>query len=115
MRRDRDALHDILDSARLIERYTAGLDREAFDRDVATQDAVIRRFEIIGEATKRLSPELRGRHQGVPWRAMASMRDRVIHGYDTVDLEMVWKTVKEDLPPLRQKMETILSEEDTGA
>ena len=110
MRRDRDALYDILESARLIQEYAAAVDAARFRQDTATQDAIVRRFEIIGEATKRLSQELRNRYPGVARQAMASMRDRVIHGYDTVDLDVVWKTVEEDVPVLRQQMERILNE-----
>ena len=84
-RDDRDALHDIRDAAQLILDYTRGMDFEAFRSNQLVGDAVVRRFEIIGEATKRLSSELRQRYPLVPWDEMAGMRDRVIHGYDAID------------------------------
>ncbi len=110
MRRDRDALYDIVDAALLILGYTRGMDEEQFCRSTVTQDAVIRRFEIIGEATKRLSPAFRKTHPTIPWDEMAGMRDRVIHGYDTVDWSIVWKAVRESLPRLVTDVEAILAE-----
>jgi len=111
MPRDRDALEDILDSVRLIQQYVALSDLHQFPQQLSMQDAVIRRFELIGEATKRLSQELRNDHPEIAWYAMASMRDRVIHGYDTVDVDIVWKTVQEDLPMLRDQIRAILEEQ----
>ncbi len=110
MPRDRDAVFDILESVRLIRRYVAEMDRSRFTADQVVQDAVIRRFEIIGEATKRLSDEVRTRHPDLPWRAMAAMRDRVIHGYDTIDLDVVWRTVHDDLPSLQSALEKIVND-----
>jgi len=109
MPRDRDALYDILEAIRRIASYTADMDREAFAEAPAIQDAVIRRFEIIGEASKRLSKEFRESHPDIPWDRMAGMRDRVIHGYDTVDLDVVWKTARADLPALESRIAQIKS------
>lgn len=111
MRRDRDSLYDILESIRLIHRYVEGHDQSHFEEDIAIQDAVARRFEIIGEATKRLSEQMRAAHPEVPWRAMAAMRNRVIHGYDTIDLDVMWKTIHEDLPRLESQIEAIFSDD----
>jgi uncharacterized protein with HEPN domain len=65
-------------------------------------------LEIIGEATKRLPDDLRQRYPDVPWKGMAGMRDRIIHGYDNVDLEIVWDVVKRDIPQIKSKIERIL-------
>jgi uncharacterized protein with HEPN domain len=110
MPRDRDALYDILDAARLIVEYTDNLEYESFRGDQRTADAVIRRFEIIGEATKRLSPEFRDKHKTVPWEDMAGMRDRVIHGYDTVDWQLVWKASRESIFELIASLDELLGE-----
>jgi uncharacterized protein with HEPN domain len=66
---------------------------------------------VLGEAAKRLSPELRARHPDIPWRAIAGMRDRLVHGYDDVDLDLVWKTVSEDLPALIARLDRLAPRE----
>ncbi len=81
--------------------------RDAFFGDRKTQSAVIRQLEIIGEAVKRLSAELTAAHPGVPWRQISGTRDRLIHGYFTVDLDAVWTMVCQDLPHLRSRIQRI--------
>ena len=78
------------------------------------QDAVVRNLEVIGEATKRLSAELRDKHPSLPWRQIAGLRDVLIHDYGNVDIEEVWAIVKKDLPDLKQQVDEILKgmEED---
>ena len=83
-------LRHILESLERIEAYTAG-GREDFMRSSMAQDATVRNLEVVGEATKRLSPEIRSAHPEIPWRNMARMRDVLIHDYMGVDLEIVWK------------------------
>jgi uncharacterized protein with HEPN domain len=75
-----------------------------FKNDEKSQYAVIRCLEIIGEATKRLPENFRNEKTEIPWKAMAGMRDRLIHGYDIVDTELVWKTIKETLPIVLKKL-----------
>ncbi len=82
--------------------------REAFMLDKKTQAAVVRSLEIIGEATKRFSPALKLSHPDVQWRAIAGMRDRLIHDYFGVDLTIVWQVVVSDLADLSQKVNAIL-------
>jgi len=100
MPRDEPLLADILDSARLAIAYVRDVDWAHFESDVQLQDAVIRRLEIIGEAARRISDEFQSRWPNLPWRDMIGMRNVMIHGYDTVDLAIVWHTVQHDLPEL---------------
>ena len=111
MNRDEaDFIADILQSARLAQSFIAGMDFGHFQVDEKTIFAVVRALEVLGEATKRISHQVRIRYPEVPWRAMAGIRDRLIHGYENVNLEIVWKAVIEDLPLLIPQLEQILSE-----
>jgi uncharacterized protein with HEPN domain len=94
-------LEDIISAITSIEAYTKGLTYAEFVSDRKTVDAVIRNFEIIGEATKQVPLAVRREHPKVPWRDMAGMRDKLIHGYFGVQLDVVWKTIKERLPEVR--------------
>jgi uncharacterized protein with HEPN domain len=85
-------LQHILDAIDLILQYIKGENFESFERNRMLQDAVIRELEIIGEASKNLSENIRGRYSDVPWKEMAGMRDKLIHAYFGVNLAAVWKT-----------------------
>jgi uncharacterized protein with HEPN domain len=100
MKRDEATLLDIAQAGQRVLEFTAGLDNAAFLDDVKTQSAVLHQLLVLGEAVKRLSPEYRSQHAEIPWTLMAGMRDQLIHGYDTVDLEQVWKTATQDVPDL---------------
>jgi uncharacterized protein with HEPN domain len=101
-------LGHIADSIAAIESYVAG-GREAFLRERLIQDAVIRNFEIIGEAAGRLSPAARDR-SGAAWNKIIAFRNRLIHGYWSVDLLLVWDVIQNDLPGLRSAVERLLNE-----
>ena len=115
MPHDRESIADILASARRILEYVAGKSLQDFRANVQCQDAVIRRFEIIGEAAKRVSASMRNRHPTVPWKEMSRMRDRVIHGYETVDWQIVWQTIEQDLPRLITALDAILQDLQSDA
>jgi uncharacterized protein with HEPN domain len=112
MQRDIVTLLDILQAARLILQFTAGMHREDFIEDEKTNAAVIREVEIIGEATKRLSADFREAHSAIPWREMAGMRDVLIHAYDSVDLDELWFVVEVSIPELIALIEPLIPKED---
>lgn len=100
MQHDDTALLDIVYAGRLIQDFTRGLDKATFLADLKTQSAVLHQILILGEAVKRLSDAFRAGTPQVPWSHMARMRDRVIHHYDTVDLNRVWAVVAGDIPDI---------------
>ena len=108
MQRDAGSLIDIVDSARLIRGYVEGRTLQGLLEDVGLQDQVVRRFEIIGEAARRLSDETRGRLSGVPWRAIVGLRNVLIHAYDEVNYERLWDTIQNHLPRLVQEIEPLV-------
>jgi uncharacterized protein with HEPN domain len=91
-----------------IEVFTAGMNLEAFQDDDKTNSAVIRKLEIIGEAVKQVSDEMRQEYPQIPWKEMAGMRDKLIHFYFGVDYRLVWKTIAERLPCVKQDIEMVL-------
>jgi len=105
-------LDHILTALLRIESYTQD-GRQAFMDSHMAQDAVIRNFEIIGEAAKRIPKDFRKAHAGIPWAEMAGFRDVLIHEYDRVDLEEVWLTVERDLPQLKQPIQELLAALDS--
>ncbi|MEZ5336618.1 MAG: DUF86 domain-containing protein [Methanolobus sp.] len=100
MKHDSVFLKHILDAINQIEEYTEGMSFEDFLEKRLVQDAVIRQLEIIGEATKNLSPDTTERFPQIPWKEIAGMRDKLIHAYFGVDIEEVWNTAKRDIPEL---------------
>jgi len=110
-RTERDFLSDIKEAIRRITAYTARMTYEAFLTDTKTQDAVIRNLEIIGEATKNLSEELRARYPDIPWKSMAGVRNRLIHHYFGVNLDIVWQIVTAELPKVASQLDKILDDD----
>ena len=106
--RDRSNLIDILEAARLADSFLADTTRDEFLVDPMRQSAVIRQLEVIGEATKRLSQECRDEHPDIPWKQMAGMRDILIHAYDHVDMDQVYRVVKDTLPQVVSQISSII-------
>ena len=101
----------MLDSARQAVEFTDGRSRESLDDDAMLRLAIIRLLEILGEAAKAVSPELKDRYQDVPWRQAARTRDRLIHAYFDVEMDIVWEIVTQDLPPLVVALEQLIIDE----
>ena len=106
--RDTAVLLDIARAARLILEFKGDMDKDSFMQDQKTQSAILHQLLIIGEAVKRLSDEFRAQQTNIPWTLMAGMRDNLIHEYDDVDLDEVWKTAKDDIPALLEVLKPLL-------
>lgn len=107
-----DHVQDIHDAISRVAEFIAGLDYGQFEKDAKTAYAVVRALEILGEAAKAIPDPVRSRYPSVPWRQMVGMRDKLIHQYFGVNLEVVWKTATEDLPDLLPRITQILREAD---
>jgi uncharacterized protein with HEPN domain len=110
MRDDRVRLEDMLEAMRRVQRYAA-LGRDRFEVDELIQVYFVHQLVILGEAASRLAPSFRDQHPDLPWRQMMGMRNVLVHGYFTVDLEAVWGVIERDLPPLSAELERILAAE----
>ncbi len=109
-RDDFASMRQMLDYAMKARSMVAGRRRQDLDGDDMLQLALTRAVEVIGEAAGRVSEAARNEHAEIPWRDIVGMRNRLIHGYDSVDLNLLWDTVTVDLPPLMQALERILGE-----
>ena len=99
----------MLTAARKVLAITSGQTREDLDNDEVLSLAVVRLLEILGEAAKNVSDSLRDQHGSIPWKQIAGTRDRLIHGYFEVDLDIVWSIIRDDLRPLIERVEQILA------
>lgn len=98
----------IFDTILRIEEYTNDIEHQHFISNNLLQAGIVRELEIIGEASKSLSTEFKENYPDIPWKQMAGMRDKLIHGYFSVDLDAVWETVKKDIPSLKVKLKKII-------
>lgn len=108
MSRDGATLLDIVKAAQLVHAFVQDMTKERFLQDVKTQSAVQHQLMVIGEAVKRLSQPFRNQHATIPWSLIAGMRNHLIHGYDTVDLDEVWNTTTRDIPALVAELQPLL-------
>lgn len=103
-------IKDILQSIKAIEGFVEGMSYEQFVYDDKTASAVIRKFEIMGEAAKGIPDNFKKKYAKIPWKEMAGMRDKLIHFYSGVDYNLVWQTIKNRLPELEKELISILNE-----
>ena len=103
-------LQDIVEAADRIASYVEGMTRSAFEADQMRIDAVIRNLQIIGEAVKKIPDSIREKYPNIPWHNIAGLRNRVIHVYFNVDMDVVWDALQAKLPPLKTQMQQILKE-----
>lgn len=101
---------DMIEYMERAEQYIKNLKYNEFINDIKTSDAVIRCIEVIGEAAKNIPEELKNKYPSIPWRNIAGMRDKIVHGYFSVDFEEVWLTVKEDIPKIKPLIKKILED-----
>jgi len=112
MKNDKAYLKDILDTISDIEVFIANINESEFYKNKEKKYAVVRALEIIGEAAKNLSKELRAKHKEIPWKEIASMRDKLIHWYFGIKWELVWETVKNKIPELKNQLLKISAEQN---
>ncbi|MBI5842091.1 MAG: DUF86 domain-containing protein [Chloroflexi bacterium] len=108
MFRDDAYLYDILESSRAALEYTRGKTWDEFSTSPLLQDAVVRRLEIIGEASGRVSKATQKKYSHLPWQAMKGTRNKIIHEYDSIELDIIWDIIQQDLPYLVSELEKII-------
>lgn len=110
MQRDEVTLQDIVNASRLVIEFVEGFEKSTFVEDWKTRSAVLYQISVIGEAVKRLSKEFRAKYPEIPWTLIAGMRDNLIHGYDLIDWDEVWKTSTTDVPDLLARVKSYIQE-----
>lgn len=109
-RSDKELLNDIFLSLERIQSYISGLSYDDFSSDPKTQDAVVRNIEILGEASKKLSEDIKELYNEIPWKMIAGTRDGLIHDYFGVNIDIVWEIATIDVPELKEKIAKIRKE-----
>jgi uncharacterized protein with HEPN domain len=107
-RRDSHYLADIQEAIGRILAYTESLSYEQFLDDIKTQDAVVRNLQVLGEAVKKLSPDLRNQASHLPWQDMAGMRDKIVHDYFGINYDIVWTVTRQELPTILAEIKKLL-------
>jgi len=107
---DLTLLADILDAIQRIESYTHGTNKEEFLENLMMQDAVMHQIEIIGEASNDMSEEFRETHPSLPWLQMRAIRNKIVHDYRGINIDIIWDTVRNDLPSLKTQVRSLLGE-----
>jgi uncharacterized protein with HEPN domain len=115
MRSQKLYLRDIAEAMEAIEQFVEGMEIDNFMQDDKTASAVIRKFEIIGEAAKGISDDIKQRYSQVPWKEMAGMRDKLIHSYFQVNHEIVWLTIKNRIPGIKPMIYQIMNDRDQNS
>ena len=110
IREYKDYLVDVIDAIEKAESFVKGMNFETFEKDTKTTFAVIRAFEIMGEAVKKIPSSIRNKYKNIPWKEIAGMRDKLIHEYFGIKPRVVWKTVKQDLPKIKPHLQTVLND-----
>jgi uncharacterized protein with HEPN domain len=97
----------IINCIKKIRKFVKGIDKKEFSKNELIQDAIIRNFEVIGEASKKISPDFKKVYYDIPWKEISGMRDKLIHDYLGVDIDVIWKTIEIDLPILLKELKKI--------
>jgi uncharacterized protein with HEPN domain len=105
-------VEDILECIELIQKYTDNMEFLDFLRDRKTLDAVVRNFEVIGEASKYVPEEAKKQHQEIDWQGIVGLRNRIAHKYFDVSPRIIWEIVKDELPPLKEQMRQMLKAQE---
>ncbi len=101
-------LGHIIEAINRINKYTKGLSKDEFLKNILIEDATVRNIEIIGEAVKNLPGDFKKKHKEIPWKDIAGMRDRIAHFYFGIDYDLVWDTIEKDIPELKKKIQKLI-------
>jgi uncharacterized protein with HEPN domain len=110
MKNDSTYLGDVLDAIKRIEDYLRGVSKDVFFKNLMMQDAVMHQIEIIGEASNNVSDEFQDQYLELPWMQMRAIRNKIVHDYRELNLDVIWDTAKNDLPALKTQIQKLLDE-----